>query len=201
MDKKEYLQAIGVYPLISLKEARKRATESRSLIANGINPVEEARKEKAIDALNMAAGFKTVAEDWLATRVSGWSESYTKQVRSALEKDVYPVLGKRSIVDITARDVLALLQKKERTDQTGNSSKAAYSQVQTVPSHDAQQAEVTTQASLSPPPTTANHPDSAKFERSATLNAINTHKRHTCLPENFTASQRVLDTLKSMRFH
>ncbi|EHR1018429.1 integrase arm-type DNA-binding domain-containing protein [Escherichia coli] len=107
MDKKEYLQAIGVYPLISLKEARKRATESRSLIANGINPVEEARKEKAIDALNMAAGFKTVAEDWLATRVSGWSESYTKQVRSALEKDVYPVLGKRSIVDITARDVLA----------------------------------------------------------------------------------------------
>ncbi len=115
MDKKEYLQAIGVYPLISLKEARKRATESRSLIANGINPVEEARKEKAIDALNMAAGFKTVAEDWFATRVSGWSESYTKQVRSALEKDVYPVLGKRSIVDITARDVLALLQKKERT--------------------------------------------------------------------------------------
>ena len=87
------------------------------------------------------------------------------------------------------------------TDQTGNSSKAAYSQVQTVPSHDAQQAEVTTQASLSPPPTTANHPDSAKFERSATLNAINTHKRYTCLLENFTASQRVLDTLKSMRFH
>lgn len=63
----------------------------------------------------MAASFKTVAEDWLTTRVSGWSESYTKQVRSALEKDVYPVLGKRSIVDITARDVLALLQKKERT--------------------------------------------------------------------------------------
>ncbi|MDI0734300.1 tyrosine-type recombinase/integrase [Escherichia coli] len=115
IDKKERLQAIGVYPLISLKEARKRAAESRLLIAQGIDPMEEARKEKAIDALNMAASFKTVAEDWLATRVSGWSENYTKQVRSALEKDVYPVLGKRSIVDITARDVLALLQKKERT--------------------------------------------------------------------------------------
>lgn len=77
--------------------------------------MEQARKEKAIDALNMAAGFKKVAEDWFATGVGGWSESYAKQVRSALEKDVYPVLGKRSIVDITARDVLALLQKKERT--------------------------------------------------------------------------------------
>nr|DAW21191.1 MAG TPA: hypothetical protein [Bacteriophage sp.] len=30
---------------------------------------------------------------------------------------------------------------------------------------------------------------------------MNTHKRYTCLPENFTASQRVLYTLKSMRFH
>lgn len=94
IDKKERLQAIGVYPLISFKEARKRATESRLLIAQGIDPMDLARKEKAIDALNMAAGFKTVAEDWLATRVGGWSESYTKQVKSALEKDVYPVLGK-----------------------------------------------------------------------------------------------------------
>lgn len=115
IDKKERLQAIGVYPLISLKEARKRATESRLLIAQGIDPMDLARKEKAIDALNAIASFKAVAEDWMATKVSGWSESYTKQVRSALEKDVYPVLGKRSIVDITARDVLALLQKKERT--------------------------------------------------------------------------------------
>ncbi|HEI2694112.1 TPA: tyrosine-type recombinase/integrase [Escherichia coli] len=115
IDKKERLQAVGVYPLISLKEARKRATESRLLIAQGIDPMDLARKEKAIDALNAIASFKAVAEDWMATKVSGWSESYTKQVRSALEKDVYPVLGKRSIVDITARDVLALLQKKERT--------------------------------------------------------------------------------------
>ncbi len=115
IDKKERLQAIGVYPLISLKEARKRATESRLLIAQGVDPMDLARKEKAIDALNAIASFKAVAEDWMATKVSGWSESYTKQVRSALEKDVYPVLGKRSIVNITARDVLALLQKKERT--------------------------------------------------------------------------------------
>lgn len=71
LNKREFLQAIGVYPLITLKEARRRATESRSLIANGINPVEQARKEKAIDALNMAAGFKKVAEDWFATGLEG----------------------------------------------------------------------------------------------------------------------------------
>ncbi|EPY9093924.1 hypothetical protein ACXHMI_002586 [Shigella dysenteriae] len=33
-----------------------------------------------------------------------------------------------------------------------------------------------TQATLSPPPTTANYPDRAKFERNATWNAMETHK-------------------------
>ncbi|CAI6183011.1 hypothetical protein DJICPGNB_11465 [Escherichia coli] len=87
------------------------------------------------------------------------------------------------------------------TDQASNSSKAAYSQVQIVPSHNAQQAEVNTQATLSPPPTTENYPDRAKFERNATWNAMETHKGYNCLAENFTASQRYLDALESMRFH
>lgn len=68
------------------------------------------------------------------------------------------------------------------TDQASNSSKAAYSQVQIVPSHNAQQAEVNTQATLSPPPTTANYPNRAKFERNATCNAMNTYNRYDCMP-------------------
>ena len=85
--------------------------------------------------------------------------------------------------------------------ETDNSMKSAYIQVQTALSHNAQQAEVNTQATLSPPPTTANYPDRAKFERNATCNAMETHKGYTCLAENFTASQRYLDALESMRFH
>ena len=81
------------------------------------------------------------------------------------------------------------------TDQTGNSSKAAYSQVQTVPSHNAQQAEVNTQTGLSPQPTNANHPDRAKFERNGACNAMNTYNRYTFLPENFMSPQSDLDAL------
>ena len=87
------------------------------------------------------------------------------------------------------------------TDQTGNSSKAAYSQMQIAHSHDAQQAKVNTPTVLAPPPTNGNHPDRAKFERNATWNAMNTSDRYTSLSENFTASQSVLDALQSMRFH
>ena len=55
--------------------------------------------------------------------------------------------------------------------------------------------------SFIPATTTENYRDRARFERNATYNAINTHKRYTCLPENFTSPQRDLDALKLMRFH
>ncbi|GAB0555418.1 hypothetical protein KU15F73_22390 [Escherichia coli] len=64
------------------------------------------------------------------------------------------------------------------TDQTGNSSKAAYSQMQIAHSHDAQQAKVNTPTVLAPPPTNGNHPDRAKFERNTTWNAMNTSHRY-----------------------
>lgn len=82
------------------------------------------------------------------------------------------------------------------TDQTGNSSKAAYSQMQIAHSHDAQQAKVNTPTVLAPPPTNGNHPDRAKFERNATWNAMNTSHRYTCLSENFTASQSVFRRIR-----
>ncbi|MFP1484012.1 phage integrase central domain-containing protein [Escherichia coli] len=34
--------------------------------------------------------------------------------RVALDKDVFPVIGKQSVTDITPRGVLAILKKKER---------------------------------------------------------------------------------------
>ncbi|HHW0158347.1 TPA: tyrosine-type recombinase/integrase, partial [Escherichia coli] len=114
IDKKERLQAIGVYPLISLKEARKRATESRLLIAKGDDPIEVARKERQLNDLNAAASFKAMANEWYQTKVSSWSEGYARQVRAALDKDVLSVIGKQSITDITPRDVLSILKKKEK---------------------------------------------------------------------------------------
>lgn len=114
IDKKERLQAIGVYPLISLKEARKRATESRLLIAKGDDPIEVARKERQLNDLNAAASFKAMANEWYQTKVSSWSEGYAHQVRAALDKDVLSVIGKQSVTDITPRDVLSILKKKEK---------------------------------------------------------------------------------------
>lgn len=111
---RERLQALGVYPVISLKEARKKAAESRLLIARGDDPIEVARKERQLNDLNAAASFKAMANEWYQTKNSSWSEGYARQVRAALDKDVFPVIGKQSVTDITPRGVLAILKKKEK---------------------------------------------------------------------------------------
>ncbi len=111
---RERLQALGVYPVISLKEARKKAAESRLLIARGDDPIEIARNERQLNDLNAAASFKAMANEWYQTKESGWSEGYARQVRAALNKDVVPVIGKQSVTNITPRDVLAILKKKEK---------------------------------------------------------------------------------------
>ncbi len=84
-----------MYPVISLKEARKKAAESRLLIAQGDDPIEVARKERQLNDLNAAASFKAMANEWYQTKIS-WSEGYARQVRAALDKDVFPVIGKQS---------------------------------------------------------------------------------------------------------
>lgn len=110
---------------------------------------------------------KTVWQWWLSsTALSATAPTYSSRITT--EGKPTP----KGIDSLQSQWVLSAY-----TDQTGNSSKAAYSQVQTVPSHNAQQAEVNTQTGLSPQPTNANHPDRAKFERNGACNAMNTYNR------------------------
>lgn len=111
---KERLQALGVYPVISLKEARKKAAASRLLLANGDDPVEIARKDRQLNELNAVASFKSMAHEWYQTKEGGWSEGYARQVRAALDKDVIPMIGRQSVTSITPRDVLSVLKRKEK---------------------------------------------------------------------------------------
>ena len=50
-DGKSKLASFGVWPEVSLKEARKRRQEAKEKIRVGINPVEEKRKNKQIQIL------------------------------------------------------------------------------------------------------------------------------------------------------
>ena len=57
--------ALGVYPTISLAEARAKRLEIKKLIAEGINPAAKRRIDKITGPLANVNSFRAVADEWL----------------------------------------------------------------------------------------------------------------------------------------
>jgi len=108
---KEKLLALGAYPEISLREARNRREEARRLVAEGTDP--GAKRREARIRQSGADTFGAIANTWLKHQSHVWSEGHAVTVRSRLERDVLPYLGKRPAHEITAQDVLAVLRRVE----------------------------------------------------------------------------------------
>ncbi|MGU0194674.1 tyrosine-type recombinase/integrase [Enterobacter roggenkampii] len=109
---KQKMLALGVYPEVSLSEARRRREEARQLIANNVDPGEK-RKTKKIEEKGLLI-FETVARDWHSSNRT-WSDSHRKTVLSSLITHVFPVIGKRNITELKTRDLLVPLKKAEAT--------------------------------------------------------------------------------------
>lgn len=110
---KEKLAALGAYPETGLAEARVRRDELRRLHAGGVDPVAHRR---AADEAKVAAAensFKVVADEWFEKKSPGWVAKHSAKIRERLKRDIYPWLGSRPISDVTAPDVLAVLQRIE----------------------------------------------------------------------------------------
>src|SRR5215203_5743186 len=80
---KEKLFAIGVYPEITLAEARQKTLEARRVIREGGDPVKERRERRAAVAATEDT-FQTIAQEWRASRENEWSPTYQDAVHSAL---------------------------------------------------------------------------------------------------------------------
>ena len=110
---KEKLLALGVYPVVSLKEARERRDETRIVLANGLDPSELKRTNKTARQRAAESSFKVVAQEWYEKQSPQWSPSHSNRVKAALERDLYPLIGNNPILSIAATDILDCLRKVE----------------------------------------------------------------------------------------
>lgn len=110
---KEKLHAIGVYPEVSLAEAREAATGARKLVKVGRDPVTEQRAAKATAAVRNATTFEGVAKEWIDKRREKWSATYADKVSEILRKDLYPRIGGLPIAEVKAPVLLAALRPIE----------------------------------------------------------------------------------------
>ena len=110
---KEKRLAFGVYPDVSLKEARERRDEARKVLERGDDPgaLKKAAKVRAvIDAGNT---FEAVARDWHAHQTPTWTPGHAARVLKSLEADAFPAIGASPIAYIKPREVIALAKKIE----------------------------------------------------------------------------------------
>lgn len=109
---RERRMSLGIYPAVSLKEARTRASEIRAQAGQGIDPA-EAKKAVREEHATSGNSFSDVAEEFYRMNARVWSETHAKTVRKRLDRYILPKIGNRHLSEITPPDILEFIRKLE----------------------------------------------------------------------------------------
>lgn len=118
MHGKEKLLTFGPYPDVKLAEARERRDEARRQIRNHVDPSgararAKMQKAEAAAADALLITFEQAARAWHALQQDRWAPVHASDVLASLERDVFPALGAKPLVEITAPMVLTTLRAVE----------------------------------------------------------------------------------------
>jgi integrase len=106
--------ALGVYPTISLSQARTRRDRARELLANDIDPsVDKRAKQRALTHANENT-FESVAREWIDKQRKRLAPRYHALLHARLEADIFPLIGSRPVGEIGAAELLEALRKVEK---------------------------------------------------------------------------------------
>ena len=123
---KEKLLTFGVYPDVSLADAREKRDDARKLKAKGFDPNECKREQKELQAEKAQNSFELIAREWHALQYSKWSPYYAGQVMQRFEKDIFPKIGAKPIDSVSTKEILQMA----RTIQDRNAIEMAHRAVQ-----------------------------------------------------------------------
>ncbi|UTW07876.1 tyrosine-type recombinase/integrase [Pseudomonas benzenivorans] len=110
------LATFGNYPSLGLKAARERRAEALELLAQGQDPIEQARQAKAEASATAANTFEAQAREWHAACALKWKPGHAATVLRRMEQHLFPLLGGHPIAELKARDLLAPLKLAEQRD-------------------------------------------------------------------------------------
>lgn len=110
---KQKTLSLGVYPHVSLAQARRRTEEARKALADGTDPSALKRAEKADKIVAEFNTFEALARKWLSTVSRSRAKTTQEKVTNWLEANVFPFIGKMPVSSIRPRDVLRVVQRVE----------------------------------------------------------------------------------------
>jgi integrase len=110
---KEKRLSLGVYPDIGLRDARDRCSAARKHVANGVDPSDARRAEKASRADAGANSFEAVAREWYAKNKPAWAPSHSEKIIRRLDRDVFPWIGTKHVGAIKPPELLSVFKRIE----------------------------------------------------------------------------------------
>lgn len=113
-DGKEGRLALGSYPKVSLTAARKAREVARIQKPEGVDPAKARQAAKLVNGPELGDTFKAVALEWYGKQVPRWSSGHAERMLRQLERDLFPWIGDREMVQIQPMELLAVLQKVEQ---------------------------------------------------------------------------------------
>ncbi len=112
---KEKSMALGVFPDVSLGDARKKRDEARRALAEGLDPMHARKMKKIANSVNAGNSFAAVGEEFITVKLVN-----SQKAPATIEKarwylgHLLPVLGSRPIADIAPAELLAVLKSIEK---------------------------------------------------------------------------------------
>jgi integrase len=110
---KEGRIALGSYPDVGAKDARKARDGAKLQKSTGVDPVQVRKVEKLKSTTPAANTFKATALEWYAMKLDSWSSHYAIREKRNLEKDLFPHFSVRNIGDIEPIELLAAVRAVE----------------------------------------------------------------------------------------
>lgn len=122
-DGKQKVFSIGTYPSVSLSEARTSLLEMKSLLANGVDPLQQKKAVKAEERGDFT--FEAVARDWhkKMSVSERWIPQHSERILNSLINHLFPAIGSKDITKLTTRDLLLPLRKIEGKGQHETASR------------------------------------------------------------------------------
>jgi integrase len=111
---KENLLTFGDYPAVTLTAARAKRDEVRAQLSDGVDPAVKRDADRLQAQHSASSTFKAIAQEWLETKIGGWSAKHEQRIISILEKDTYPHIGQLPMSEVTPASVLGVLRRIEK---------------------------------------------------------------------------------------
>ena len=110
LTKKRTNMKLGIYPELSLVDARHLRDHYRSLLANGKDPQTERKQQHNKDLEEQTNTLKSVALNWFENHSSDLSHKYSNDIMSSLQNHVFPALGDKPLKELKAPETIRVLK-------------------------------------------------------------------------------------------